>query len=103
MVHKFFKPKIEILFSKSCVDDTLCSYPGGKRSTGCAHAIAVMRYIVEEQSGVSTFSESLSKKLKELVKIPSELISEGENESDSYLYDSTYESENEIDSAYESE
>ena len=90
--------KIEILFSKSGMEDTLCSCPGGKRSTGRAHAIAVMRYIAEEQTGESTFSDSLSKKLKELVKIPSELISEGENESDSSQYDSAYESENDNES-----
>lgn len=88
--------KIEILFSKNGVEDTLCTCPGGNRSTGCAHAVAVMRYIAEEQSGESTFSKSLSKALKELIKIPSELISESENESESCeQYDSDYESDEE--------
>ena len=50
-----------------------------------AHAVAVLRYIAEEQSGGKTFSDSLSKKLKELkefIKILSVLISEDESESD---------------------
>ena len=90
---------LEILFSKTGVVDTWCRCPGGKRSTGCAHAIVATRYIAEEQSGGKTFPDTLSRQLRDLIKIPSELISESENESE-------YDSENDYsdcDSVVESD
>ena len=89
---------VEILFSKTCILDTLCTCPGGKRNTGCAHAIAALRYIIEQQTGKPSLSASESEKLKDLIKIPSELISDCEGDSDSdNNCDSDYDSDDEKD------
>ena len=75
--------RVEILFSKDSVVDTICTCPAGKRSMGCAHAVAILRYIVEEQSGKPSLPKSYTSQLKDLIKIPAEILSDSENESDS--------------------
>ena len=84
---------VEILFSKTFILDTRCTCPAGRRSTGCAHAVAVLRYIIEQQTGEPSLEPSQSERLVDLIKIPSEYISDCEgDESD---YDSDYQSDEE--------
>ena len=84
---------VEVLFSKTEILDTLCTCPAGRRNTGCAHAIAVLRYIIEQQTGKASLPKTQSEELVELIKIPSEYISDCENEESDY--DSSYESDEE--------
>ena len=74
------KRTVEILFSKDSIEDTRCTCPGGLRNTGCAHAIAVLRYIVEEQSGQPTTKKTMSEEMADLIDIPTEYISDDESE-----------------------
>ena len=77
--------KVEILFSNKDkkILDTLCSCPAGKRSTGCAHAVAVLRYILEQQTGNPSRPASLSDEYLDLIDIPSEYISDCDDEEES--------------------
>lgn len=69
---------VRILFSKNKILDTFCSCPAGTRNTGCAHAIAVLRYIIEQKTGNPTLPKSRSQALVDFIKVPVEYVSDCE-------------------------